>query len=85
MCQPLTTHVLLSRRARYATVTPCRFPPRSGGPKAIGFLRILGISLNEADHLVDALHAGLQTARISDERPCVLTRMTIAVHPRPAA
>ncbi|MDW5597310.1 hypothetical protein VSS74_23385 [Conexibacter stalactiti] len=39
-----------------------------GGPKAQGFLRILGIGLEDADHLVTELRDGVQVARISDVR-----------------
>lgn len=39
-----------------------------GGPKAQGFLRILGIGLGDADHLVAELREGVQVARISDVR-----------------
>jgi hypothetical protein len=39
-----------------------------GGPKAQGFLRILGIGLEDADYLADELRTGLRVARISDVR-----------------
>ncbi len=39
-----------------------------GGPKAQGFLRILGIGLEDADHLAAELRDGLRVARISDVR-----------------
>lgn len=39
-----------------------------GGPKAQGFLRILGIGLADADHLVAELRDGVRVARISDVR-----------------
>lgn len=39
-----------------------------GGPKAQGFLRILGIGLGDADHLVAELRDGVRVARISDVR-----------------
>jgi hypothetical protein len=39
-----------------------------GGPKAQGFRRTLGIALADIDHLAQALHAGAQTAPITDVR-----------------
>jgi hypothetical protein len=39
-----------------------------GGPEAQGFLRILGIGLTDADHLVTELRDGVRITRISDVR-----------------
>jgi hypothetical protein len=39
-----------------------------GGPKALGFLQILGIKLDDADYLAEELRAGVRVARISDVR-----------------
>lgn len=39
-----------------------------GGPKARGFLSILGIGLEDAEYLAAELRSGLRVARISDVR-----------------
>lgn len=39
-----------------------------GGPKAQGFRRVLGIGIEDADHLAAELRDGVRVARISDVR-----------------
>lgn len=39
-----------------------------GGPKALGFLRILGITIADVDHLADASCAGAREAPVSAVR-----------------
>ena len=41
---------------------------RSGGPKAKGFLKILGIALTDVDYLADALSTGVLTLMVTDVR-----------------